>query len=86
MREQRAKLSRHNDLAKRLETRWDAFARFLAGGQTDLTNNAAERFVTYASAQTYAWTVSFPDRFALLLFAPCSSVQLFPPPLEQTRR
>ena len=46
MREQRAKLSRHNDLAKHMDymlTRWDAFAKFLADGRIDLTNNAAER-------------------------------------------
>ena len=36
MREQRAKLSRHNDVAKAMDymlKRWDAFARFLDDGR-----------------------------------------------------
>ena len=46
MREERAKLSRHNDLAKAMDymlKRWDAFARFLDDGRICLSNNAAER-------------------------------------------
>src|ERR1700730_7124899 len=46
MREQRAKLSRGNDLAKAMDyllKRWSAFTRFLDDGRICLSNNAAER-------------------------------------------
>jgi transposase len=46
MREQRAKLSRSNDVAKAMEymlKRWPAFTRFLDDGRICLSNNAAER-------------------------------------------
>ena len=46
MREQRAKLSRDNDVAKAIEymlKRWPAFTRFLDDGRICLSNNAAER-------------------------------------------
>ena len=46
MREQRAKLSRGNDVAKAMDyllKRWAAFARFLDDGRICLSNNAAER-------------------------------------------
>ena len=46
MRAERAKLSRHNAVAKALDymlTRWPAFTRFLDDGRICLTNNAAER-------------------------------------------
>jgi transposase len=46
MREQRAKLSRDNDVAKTMEymlKRWPAFTRFLDDGRICLSNNAAER-------------------------------------------
>jgi hypothetical protein len=46
MRAERAKLSRHNGVAKALDymlTRWPAFTRFLDDGRICLTNNAAER-------------------------------------------
>jgi hypothetical protein len=46
MREQRAKLSRGNDLAKAMDymlKRWTAFTRFLERGRICLSNNAAER-------------------------------------------
>lgn len=46
MREARAKLSRHADVAKAMDymlTRWDSFARVLGDGRIDLPNNAAER-------------------------------------------
>lgn len=46
LREQRAKLSRGNDLAKAMDyllKRWSAFARFLDDGRVCLSNNAAER-------------------------------------------
>ena len=46
MREQRAKLSRGNDVAKAMDymlKRWTAFTRFLDDGRICLSNNAAER-------------------------------------------
>jgi Transposase IS66 family len=46
MRPERAKLSRHAEVAKAIDymlTRWPAFARFLEDGRICLTNNAAER-------------------------------------------
>ena len=46
MREQRAKLSRGNDVAKAIDymlKRWTAFTRFLDDGRICLSNNAAER-------------------------------------------
>src|SRR5260221_5289955 len=48
MREQRAKLSRGNDVAKAMDymlKRWIAFTRFLEDGRICLSNNAAERGV-----------------------------------------
>ena len=46
MRETRAKLSRHADVARAMDymlTRWESFARFLGDGRIDLSNNTAER-------------------------------------------
>ena len=46
MRAERARLSRHADVAKAMDymlKRWDAFTRFLDDGRICLTNNAAER-------------------------------------------
>jgi len=46
MRAERARLSRHNPVAKAMDymlTRWPAFAQFLNDGRICLTNNAAER-------------------------------------------
>ena len=46
MREERAKLSRGNDIAKAMDymlKRWPSFTRFLDDGRICLTNNAAER-------------------------------------------
>jgi hypothetical protein len=48
MRAQRAKLSRHGDVAKATDymlKRWVTFTRFLADGRICLTNNAAEQVV-----------------------------------------
>ncbi len=48
MREQRAKLSRGNDIAKAMDymlKRWTVFTRFLDDGRICLSNNAAERGV-----------------------------------------
>ena len=46
MREQRAKLSRHNDVVQAIDymlKRWAVFARFLDEGHICMSNNAAER-------------------------------------------
>ena len=46
MRQERAKLSRHSDVAKAMDymlKRIDAFTRFLDDGRICLSNNAAER-------------------------------------------
>jgi hypothetical protein len=48
MREQRAKLSRGNDIAKAMDymlKRWPSFTRFLEDGRIRLSNNAAESSV-----------------------------------------
>ena len=46
MRSERARLSRHAEVAKAMDymlKRWSAFTRFLADGRICLSNNAAER-------------------------------------------
>jgi transposase len=57
LREQRAKLSRGNDLAKAMDyllKRWPAFTRFLDDGRICLSNNAAERALRgIASAESH---------------------------------
>src|SRR5712691_11787424 len=48
MRQERVRLSRHNDVAQAMDymlKRWAAFARFLDDGRICLSNNAAERAV-----------------------------------------
>src|SRR3979411_610562 len=56
LREQRAKLSRGNDLAKAMDyllKRWPAFTRFLDDGRICLSNNAAERCAALPSAENH---------------------------------
>jgi transposase len=56
---ERAKLSRHSDLAKAMNymlNRWDTFTRFLKDGRGCITNNAAER------ALRTAWLFAGSDR------------------------
>lgn len=49
MRAERARMSKHNPIAKAInymlddDSRWDAFTRFLDDGRICLMNNAAER-------------------------------------------
>jgi transposase len=65
MREQRAKLSRGNDVAKAMDymlTRWDAFTRFLGDGRICLTNNAAERALRGIALGRKAWLFAGSDR------------------------
>ena len=62
---ERAKLSRHNDLAKAMDymlKRWDAFARFLADGRICLSNNAAERALRGIALGRRAWLFAGSDR------------------------
>jgi transposase len=65
MREQRAKLSRHDPVAKALDymlTRWTAFTRFLGDGRICLTNNAAERALRGLALGRKAWLFAGSDR------------------------
>jgi transposase len=65
MREQRAKLSRHDPVAKALDymlTRWEAFTRFLGDGRICLTNNAAERALRGIALGRKGWLFCGSDR------------------------
>jgi transposase len=65
MREQRAKLSRGNDVAKAMDymlKRWNAFTRFLDDGRICLSNNAAERGVRGITLGRKSWLFCRSDR------------------------
>src|SRR5207245_5390493 len=65
MREERARLSRHNPVAKAMDymlTRWPAFARFLDDGRLCLSNNAAERALRGIALGRKAWLFAGNDR------------------------
>jgi transposase len=65
MREQRAKLSRHDPVARALDymlTRWEAFTRFLGDGRICLTNNAAERALRGIALGRKSWLFCGSDR------------------------
>jgi transposase len=65
MREQRAKLSRGNDLAKAMDyllKRWTAFTRFLEDGRICLSNNAAERALRGIALGRKSWLFAGSDR------------------------
>jgi transposase len=65
MREQRAKLSRGNDIAKAMDymlKRWNAFTRFLEDGRIDLSNNAAERALRGIAMGRKSWLFAGSDR------------------------
>jgi hypothetical protein len=65
MRGERAKLSRHADVAKAMDymlKRWEVFARFLADGRICLTNNAAERELRGIALGRKAWLFAGSDR------------------------
>jgi transposase len=65
MREQRAKLSRSNDVAKAMDymlKRWPAFTRFLDDGRICLSNNAAERAVRGIALGRKSWLFAGSDR------------------------
>ncbi len=65
MREERARLSRHNDVAQAMEymlKRWAAFACFLDDGRICLSNNAAERSLRGIALGRRAWLFAGSDR------------------------
>jgi transposase len=65
MREKRAKLSRHNDVAKAIDyilKRWDAFSRFLDDGRICLSNNTAERAIRGLALGRKSWLFAGSDR------------------------
>jgi transposase len=65
MREQRAKLSRGNDLARAMDyllKRWASFTRFLEDGRVCLSNNAAERALRGIALGRKSWLFAGSDR------------------------
>jgi transposase len=65
MRHERAKLSRHNDVAKAMDymlNRWASFTRFLDDGRICLSNNAAERALRGIALGRKAWLFAGSDR------------------------
>jgi transposase len=62
---ERARLSRHADLAKAIDymlKRWPAFTRFLDDGRICLSNNAAERALRGIALGRRAWLFAGSDR------------------------
>ena len=65
MRAERARLSRHAEVAKAMDymlKRWSAFTRFLEDGRICLTNNAAERALRGIALGRKAWLFAGSDR------------------------
>ena len=65
MGEQRARLSRTNDLARAMDymlKRWTAFTRFLDDGRICLSNNAAERALRGIALGRKSWLFAGSDR------------------------
>jgi hypothetical protein len=65
MRRERAKLSRHNDVAQAMDymlKRTDAFTRFLEDGRICLSNNAAERQLRGIALGRKSWLFAGSDR------------------------
>jgi len=65
MRAERARLSRHADIAKAMDymlKRWPAFTRFLDDGRICLSNNAAERALRGIALGRRAWLFAGSDR------------------------
>jgi transposase len=65
LRRERARLSRHNDVAKAMEymlKRWPAFTRFLDDGKICLSNNAAERALRGVALGRRSWLFAGSDR------------------------
>ena len=67
IRAERAKLSRHADVAKAIDymlMRWPAFTRFLDDGRICLTNNAAERALRGLALGRKSWLFAGSERGA----------------------
>ena len=65
MRTERARLSRHAEVAKAMDymlKRWPAFTRFLADGRICLSNNAAERALRGIALGRRSWLFAGSDR------------------------
>jgi hypothetical protein len=65
MRAERARVSRHAEIAKAMDhvlKRWPAFTRFLNDGRICLTNNAAERALRGVAIGRKAWLFAGSDR------------------------
>jgi hypothetical protein len=65
MRAERAKLSRHAEVAKAMDymlKRWPTFTRFLADGRICLSNNAAERALRGIALGRQAWFFAGSER------------------------
>jgi len=65
MRDARAKMSRHADVARAMDymlKRWSPFSRFLDDGRICLTNNAAERALRGVAIGRKAWLFAGSDR------------------------
>ena len=65
MRSERARLSRHNEVAKAMDymlKRLDSFTRFLDDGRICLTNNAAERALRGIALGRKSWLFAGSDR------------------------
>jgi transposase len=65
IRQERARLSRHNDVAQAMDymlKRWPAFTRFLNNGRICLSNNAAERALRGIALGRRAWLFAGSDR------------------------
>jgi len=66
--EQRARMSKHNPVAKAIkymiekEGRWDAFTAFLDDGRICLTNNAAERALRGVALGRKSWLFAGSER------------------------
>jgi transposase len=64
LREQRTKVSKHNDTGKAIDyllKRWNAFTRFLDDGRLCLSNNAAERELRGVAVGRKNWTFAGSD-------------------------
>src|ERR1700720_2497131 len=65
MRAERARLSRHSEVAKAMDymlKRWEAFTRFLDDGRICLPNNAAERALRGIALGRKSWLFAGSDR------------------------
>ena len=67
MRAERAKLSRHAEVAKAMDymfKRWPAFTQFLRDGRICLSNNAAERALRGIALGRKSWLFAGSERGA----------------------